>query len=367
MDQALDWWGRQGDQWTAPVCLPSTPPCHDPLCVPPPPAPHLHSTPQAMLSALNPSAKLLTTTHSEVQPSEVLLTGLWEAHKAQGGAAWVQLMRHADSSTPPQQTADRQQQQQQGGHAHDCSTPRDGSCSHHHQHSSSSDTAAAAAGSAVGVGGSGSCPCCPAAAAPASRPSPGSSSSSRAVAAAATRPTSSYGVCHFVYRARLPFHPGRLHDFMVKFFILQEPDWSRMLGGGGAGTEGDDSSSQSESESESGEAAAGTAAGEKDGTSGNGVQQQQQATSVQVLQAVAGERRVACEGAFGVLLRSKGFVWLATRGDHIGEWSQAGSLLSFSTGAQHLMCCWQGCIYVPCSLLLLVGVGFLPVPLLVTD
>ncbi|KAF6262136.1 CobW/HypB/UreG, nucleotide-binding domain-containing protein [Scenedesmus sp. NREL 46B-D3] len=95
-----------------------------------------------------------------------------------------------------------------------------------------------------------------------------------AVTLGAARSTAAYGVTHFVYRARWPFHPARLHNFIVSFFLLQEPDWEKLM-------------------------------------------------------AAQGEDRAR----FGLLLRSKGFVWLATRGDHIGEWSQAGSLLSFSTGA----------------------------------
>ena len=32
-----------------------------------------------------------------------------------------------------------------------------------------------------------------------------------------------------VYRARRPFHPGRLHNFLTTHFVLQEPDWSEAL------------------------------------------------------------------------------------------------------------------------------------------
>lgn len=137
---------------------------------------------------------------------------------------------------------------------------------------------------------------------------------------------------HFVYRARLPFHPVRLHNFMVRFFILQEPDWSRMLGEGTPSDTGDaDVSSDSESDTPPAavEATDDTAPPAAAAAAvGKGVQQ------VHRLQSVAAERRKALEGCFGVVLRSKGFVWLATRSDHIGEWSQAGSLLSFSTGEE---------------------------------
>jgi G3E family GTPase len=45
-----------------------------------------------------------------------------------------------------------------------------------------------------------------------------------------------------------------------------------------------------------------------------------------------GERRAARLAAFGNLLRSKGFVWVAGRDDHCAEWSSAGGLLRFGTG-----------------------------------
>jgi hypothetical protein len=45
-------------------------------------------------------------------------------------------------------------------------------------------------------------------------------------------------------------------------------------------------------------------------------------------------KRAVREAAFGQLLRSKGFVWVAgpSRRDHCAEWSQAGNVLRFGTG-----------------------------------
>jgi len=35
-----------------------------------------------------------------------------------------------------------------------------------------------------------------------------------------------YGIASFIYRARKPFHPQRLHTFMTEHFLLQEADWN---------------------------------------------------------------------------------------------------------------------------------------------
>ena len=43
--------------------------------------------------------------------------------------------------------------------------------------------------------------------------------------------------------------------------------------------------------------------------------------------AEAQERQARLAASYGQLLRSKGFLWLATRPDLCGEWSQVGAVL----------------------------------------
>ncbi len=131
--------------------------------------------------------------------------------------------------------------------------------------------------------------------------------------------TSQYGISSFVYRARRPFHPGRLHSLLQEHFVLQEPDWSSAM------SEAGDTEGQQE-----GQQAPGHVKGDASGDNRSVVER---GAEVQA-------RRAAC---FGQLLRSKGFVWLATRPDHCAEWSQAGSILRWVqaaaalAGAEHVV------------------------------
>ncbi|KAH8045923.1 ATP binding protein [Aureococcus anophagefferens] len=98
---------------------------------------------------------------------------------------------------------------------------------------------------------------------------------------------SGIGFQNFVYKRRTPFHPGRLHDFLSSHFVFYELSHA------------DDDDDDDDA------AAPATAA--------------QDAATLEARRA----RAVAKARRFGTILRSKGFVWLATRNDHVGEWSQA--------------------------------------------
>lgn len=233
-----------------------------------------------------------------------------------------------------------------------------------------------------------------------------------------------YGIASIVYRARRPFHPGRLHAFLTSHFVLQEPDWSEALAAeaaehhghdhshcnghdhhhegshqhrgassddataalqpqqqqqqqglessvqsavlhasqaaqqaasalqavvqqqaataGGPGTEQQQALLATVAAATSAAAAASSAAAillsqlhvsagtpALQASSGQAQQQLQQAlghshTGPAVAGAEAAARQAKLAASYGQLLRSKGFIWLATRPDLCGEWSQVG-------------------------------------------
>merc|ERR1712013_393990 len=84
------------------------------------------------------------------------------------------------------------------------------------------------------------------------------------------------GITSFVYRSRRPFHPGRLHDLIMNpFFVCSE----------------------------------------------------EQGTAVEVRQQQAAVKRAARTKLMGDLLRSKGFIWVASTHWVMGGWQQAGTML----------------------------------------
>lgn len=107
----------------------------------------------ALLRALNPGARLLTTQHCRVAVDEVLHTGRFNWEAAQAAPGWVQELS-------------RFEQQQQHGHSgHQCDERCNHGHHHHHQHDHQHDSEAAR-----------------------------------------------FGISSFVYYAQRPFHPGRLLD-----------------------------------------------------------------------------------------------------------------------------------------------------------
>jgi len=117
-----------------------------------------------------------------------------------------------------------------------------------------------------------------------------------------TRHESRFGITSFVYKARRPFHPGRLYDqFMETYFVLRYE--------------------------------------EKDGP--------ELGSDLTKLQEEAKEKQKKRSALMGELMRSKGFVWVATSNFIMGGWQSAGNILRIE-GEGPWMCetrdLWEGTV-----------------------
>ena len=106
-----------------------------------------------------------------------------------------------------------------------------------------------------------------------------------------------YGISSFIYRSRKPFVPQKIHDLMVGNFLLQE----RSDGDEAENSDETDRDEQMEDESDKEEGG-----------------------------SIKDRLAARAAGPFANVLRSKGFMWLATRPLNMGEWSQAGAILVVS-------------------------------------
>ncbi|KAI1408392.1 putative cobalamin synthesis protein [Hypoxylon sp. FL1857] len=120
--------------------------------------------------------------------------------------------------------------------------------------------------------------------------------------------TEEYGIGTFVYRARRPFHPARLWDMIKSVFVVIQTEYQ---------VEGEDMDVD-EDETDDGN--------EDDESDEDSVMEDEQPQ----LDPKARLASKMADPTFGPLLRSKGFLWLATRPRMYGEWSQAGVMLTIS-------------------------------------
>lgn len=131
--------------------------------------------------------------------------------------------------------------------------------------------------------------------------------------------TEEYGIGSFVYRARRPFHPERLWNAVRECFVVIQ---SEFIDDGEDGPENEDGEQDGEQEAEED--------GEADGEADEPMDEDE---APQLNPAA----RLECKKASPVwnpLLRSKGFLWLATRPLMFGEWSQAGIMLTLTGGGR---------------------------------
>jgi G3E family GTPase len=146
--------------------------------------------------------------------------------------------------------------------------------------------------------------------------------------------TLEYGIGSFVYKARRPFHPARLYELLVKiFFIIEVPDnkYTNYLQG-----RNDSEEDQSQMSTETGTHHSGNSDEDIDEQSqdeDNDSMEYESSSGNTIDQEDAKVRRAARrDSPFRGVLRSKGFVWIGTRPVNMGEWSQAGIILTVSNG-----------------------------------
>jgi G3E family GTPase len=132
--------------------------------------------------------------------------------------------------------------------------------------------------------------------------------------------TLEYGIGSFIFRARRPFHPQRLYDHVKKYFMILE---NPQLGKDDAEDEEweDEGSEMDEEENEDAEEEE-EDDDDEDDEEDDGVQEE-----------IINERREQrAASAYKGIFRSKGFLWIATRPMNMGEWSQAGIVLTVANG-----------------------------------
>ncbi|KAF3021398.1 hypothetical protein E8E14_001923 [Neopestalotiopsis sp. 37M] len=116
--------------------------------------------------------------------------------------------------------------------------------------------------------------------------------------------TEEYGIGTFIYRARRPFHPERLWHTIKDVFVVIQTEYQTEEDGEDAEMDDDDEESDVDMDNDD---------------------------QPQLNPQARLESKIRDE-TFGPLLRSKGFLWLATRPKMFGEWSQAGVMLTLQGG-----------------------------------
>ncbi|KAI7258650.1 cobW-domain-containing protein [Hortaea werneckii] len=128
--------------------------------------------------------------------------------------------------------------------------------------------------------------------------------------------TEEYNVRNFVYVRRRPFHPRRLFELIHDKFILQQPADEDEEDGQDEDAEDDDVSMDDQDEA--------------GGTDEEDDDEMNDAPALPDTATILANKRAS--PLFARLFRSKGEIYLATRPNQAGEWSQAGGMLTINGG-----------------------------------
>lgn len=157
---------------------------------------------------------------------------------------------------------------------------------------------------------------------------------------------SRYGINSFVYSARVPFHPARLYELVHDKFVILEPqsgeedEEDNNRSNNAVETVGDETADEGNipdpdvNDGEDSSCAGSISDSEEAANSSPASSISEDSTQfpdIPLTQRLANKK---AHPLFKSLLRSKGFVWLATRPKQSGDWSQAGAMLTFSPGMQ---------------------------------
>ena len=122
-----------------------------------------------------------------------------------------------------------------------------------------------------------------------------------------TRHEKRFGITSFLYQSRRPFHPHRLyHNFIKEFFMPYSVQEQENI---------DDSD-----KSKPDDAVTGNVESADDKLSEEDIK------NLEKLQKLALSKQSKRKQIMGELLRSKGFIWMATSNKYIGGWQQAGNI-----------------------------------------
>ena len=133
-----------------------------------------------------------------------------------------------------------------------------------------------------------------------------------------TRHEQRFGITSFIYTSRRPFHPQKLEEnILQKYFV--EPDF--MDEDEEENGEEDDKKMEEEM----------TEAEKKELAEMEKKLAAEKEVKLMELQARASEKAKQRRADMGELLRSKGFLWIASTNNVIGSWQQAGNVIRLET------------------------------------